>query len=128
MTVIDEEPNPNKMAKEALVAYVETLREALKESVLRFDKPHRSEFHPTQKPVELLERLLRDGSETDDAVLDPFLGSGSTLLACERQRRHCYGIEKQPEYLAVILERWADATTKTPQKLADNFTEISASF
>lgn len=116
-TVIDEEPDPKKMSKDELLQYVNHLREVAKESVLRFDRPHRSEFHPTQKPVELLERLLRDGSETDDAVIDPFCGSGSTLLACERQRRHCYGIEKDPGYLAVILERWSDATNKTPVKL-----------
>lgn len=123
-TVIDEEPDPKKMGKEALVDYVADLREALRESVLRFDRPHRSEFHPTQKPVELLERLLRDGSETGEAVLDPFCGSGSTLLACERQRRHCYAVEKQPGYVAVILQRWSDATNKTPVKLTDKFSEI----
>lgn len=65
-------------------------------------------FHPTQKPVELASRALRNSSEPGDIVLDLFLGSGSTAVAAERGGRLCYGTDYNPGYVAVALERLAD--------------------
>jgi DNA modification methylase len=65
-------------------------------------------FHPTQKPVELASRALRNSSEPGDIVLDLFLGSGSTAVAAERGGRICYGTDYNPGYVAVALERLAD--------------------
>lgn len=65
-------------------------------------------FHPTQKPVGLHERILKDFSEEGDAILDPYLGSGTTLLACERTSRKCNAMEIDPAYVAVALERMTD--------------------
>jgi DNA modification methylase len=69
-------------------------------------------FHPTQKPIELAARALRNSSEPGDIVLDPFLGSGSTAVAAERGGRICYGTDYNPGYVAVILERHADEGLK----------------
>lgn len=66
--------------------------------------------HPTQKPVELLEWCL---SKAEGLVIDPFGGSGSTLIACERQHRHCRMMELDPDYCDVIVKRWEDFTGNT---------------
>lgn len=69
--------------------------------------------HVTQKPVLLLEKLIH--AIDANAIYDPFLGSGTTLIACERLNRQCIGIEIDPGYVAVTLQRWADYTGETPQ-------------
>jgi len=68
--------------------------------------------HPTQKPVGLLVQILQDF--VGDPVLDMFLGSGSTLIACEKLGRRCYGMEIDEHYCDVILRRWSDFTGKQP--------------
>jgi 16S rRNA G966 N2-methylase RsmD len=70
--------------------------------------------HPTQKPVGLFEKILNDFSEEGQTVADFYLGSGTTLIACERLGRKCRAIEISPAYVAVALQRWADMTGKTP--------------
>lgn len=79
-------------------------------SVLEFDRPHSSKLHPTMKPVELIETLVNNSSKSGFIVLDTFLGSGSTLIACEKTNRKCYGMEIDPHYCSVILERWENFT------------------
>lgn len=66
--------------------------------------------HPTQKPVELITYALMNSSKTEDLVVDPFLGSGSTLIACEKTGRVCAGIELDPKFVDVIVQRWVDYT------------------
>jgi len=66
--------------------------------------------HPTMKPVELVERALRNSSKTRDTILDPFGGSGTTLIACERANRQARVIELDPKYCDVIVRRWQDYT------------------
>jgi DNA modification methylase len=75
-----------------------------------FDKPARNDLHPTMKPVALVERAIRNSSKSRDIVLDPFGGSGSTLIACEKARRHAWLIELDPRYVDVIIRRWQDWT------------------
>ena len=70
------------------------------------DKPARNDLHPTMKPVALIERAIRNSSKTRDTVLDPFGGSGSTLIACEKTGRHARLIELDPKYCDVIVQRW----------------------
>ncbi len=70
--------------------------------------------HPTQKPVELFERPLRFNTRLGDIAYEPFLGSGTTLIACENLGRRCRAVEIAPGYVAVALERWAAHTGKTP--------------
>jgi DNA modification methylase len=71
-----------------------------------FAKPATSPLHPTMKPVPLLQRAIENSSNTGDVVLDLFLGSGSTLIGCERTGRVCYGMELAPEYVDVAVRRW----------------------
>lgn len=66
--------------------------------------------HPTQKPVGLLSEIIKDYSEENHTVLDPYLGSGSTLIACEQTNRVCYGMELDPAYVDVIIQRWENFT------------------
>jgi len=78
-----------------------------------FNKPQKNDLHPTMKPVELVERAVRNSSKTRDIVLDPFGGSGSTLIACEKTGRQARLIELDPRYVDVIVKRWQDFTGKT---------------
>ena len=68
--------------------------------------------HPTQKPVELIERALGNSSKGGDTVLDPFGGGGSTLIACEKTGRHARLMELDPNYVDVIVRRWQEFTGK----------------
>jgi DNA modification methylase len=72
------------------------------------DRPHSSKLHPTMKPIELCEMAIKNSSERGSIVLDTFLGSGSTMVAAEQLGRKCYGMEIEPKYCAVILERMTD--------------------
>lgn len=67
-------------------------------------------LHPTQKPVELITYALFNSSKAGDVVVDPFLGSGSTLIACHKTERVCLGIELDPKFVDVIVQRWVDYT------------------
>ena len=71
-------------------------------------KPVAYDLHPTMKPVELVERALRNSSKTRDTVLDPFGGSGTTLIACERTGRQARLIELEPKYVDTTIRRWQD--------------------
>lgn len=79
-------------------------------TVLVHPKPHKSTLHPTCKPTGLLRRLVLNGTRTGDIVYDPFLGSGSTLIACQETGRSCIGVELSPDYCRVICERFERAT------------------
>jgi len=77
----------------------------------------RNEMHATVKPVELLEKPIKHASKEDDIILDLFLGSGSTLIAAEKTNRICYGMELDPKYIDVIIQRWEDYTGNKAVKL-----------
>lgn len=81
-------------------------------SVLEFDRERKNDLHPTMKPVELLAVLVTNSSLTGARILDPFLGSGSTLIACEKTNRRCFGMEIDPHYCDVIIARWEKFTGK----------------
>ena len=74
------------------------------------DKPHKNDLHPTMKPVALVERAIRNSSKSRDIVLDPFGGSGTTMIAAERAGRRARLIELDPKYVDVIVQRWQDLT------------------
>lgn len=81
-------------------------------SVWEFPKPHKSELHPTMKPVELVERALNNSSKVGDIVLDLFGGSGTTLIAAEKTGRACRMMELDRHYSDVIIRRWQQFTGK----------------
>jgi DNA modification methylase len=92
------------------------------------DKPVRNDLHPTMKPVALVERAIRNSSKSRDIVLDPFGGSGSTLIACEKAVRHARLAELDPKYCDVIIQRWQAWTGEQATLEADGraFEEIAA--
>ena len=87
-------------------------------TVQEHDKPVAHSDHATAKPGELWRDLMRNHSDTSDGVYDPFLGSGTTMLAAEQLNRRCYGMEISPKYIAVILQRMTDAGCEC--RLADD--------
>ena len=73
--------------------------------------------HPTQKPVAIAERAIKNSSKSNNGILDLFGGSGSTLLACEKTNRKCYMMELDPKYIDVIIKRWEQYTGLKSEKL-----------
>jgi len=86
-------------------------------SVIFHPKPASSKLHPTQKPVGLLRKLIPNSTKVNEYIYDPFLGGGSTLIACEHLGRRCIGIEIDPEYVSTIIARWEKLTGKKAEKL-----------
>jgi DNA modification methylase len=78
--------------------------------VWNFDRPMKNDLHPTMKPVALIERAINNSSRVADIVLDPFGGSGSTLIACEKTNRRCRMIELDEKYVDTIILRWQEFT------------------
>ena len=79
-------------------------------TVLEFDRPNRSEEHPTMKPVELFEYQIGNSCPPNGLVLDTFLGSGTSIIASEKLGMKCYGLELDAHYCDVIIQRWENAT------------------
>jgi DNA modification methylase len=88
-------------------------------SVWEIPKPHKSELHPTMKPIELFSRAIRNGSKKGETVFDPFVGSGTTIIASEQLNRTCYAMEIDPKYCDVIVERWQTFTGKKAKYLKE---------
>lgn len=82
-------------------------------------KPQKNDLHPTMKPVELVERAIRNSSRPGNVVLDPFGGSGTTLIAAEKSGRSARLIELDPKYVDVIVRRWEEFTGKQATREAD---------
>lgn len=89
-------------------------------SVIFCPKPARSELHPTMKPVELLRKLIANSTRIGEWVYDPFLGSGSTLIACEHLGRRCIGIEIDGEYIETAKARWEKLTGRKAERMRPN--------
>ena len=95
----------------------EVIRHKQRIDIWRHNKPSASIEHPTMKPVALCQEAIINSSKRDDIVLDPFLGSGSTLIAAEKIGRICYGMEIDEKYVDVILKRWEDYIGKKAEKV-----------
>jgi len=80
-------------------------------------RPKKNDLHPTMKPIELIEKSVLNSSKQEDIIYDPFLGSGSTIIASEKTNRNCYGLELDPKYCDVIIKRWEDFTGQTAKLL-----------
>ena len=87
--------------------------------VWNIKKPQKNDLHPTMKPVELVERAIRNSSRPGNVVLDPFGGSGTTLIAAEKSGRMARLIELDPKYVDVIVRRWQDWTGKQATRESD---------
>jgi len=84
-----------------------------------FDKPGRNPVHPTMKPVELVEKAIKNSSVRGDLVIDSFLGSGTTMMAAEKTGRRCNGIELDPHYCDVICDRYFNMSGVSPVRVSD---------
>lgn len=88
-------------------------------TIWEIDKPQSSKLHPTMKPIELIVKAIRNSSKENSIVYDPFLGSGSTLIACEQTQRICYGMEIDEHYCSVIIKRWELYTNQKAVRLSN---------
>ena len=79
-------------------------------TIWEFDKPKKNADHPTMKPIALISYPIKNSSMSNCILLDPFGGSGSTLIACEQLDRICYMMELDPKYCDVIIKRWETLT------------------
>jgi len=84
--------------------------ETYDQTVLRYDRPARNPDHPTMKPVGLIQQMLENSTKRGDLVLDPFGGSGSTLIACHALGRKARLMELEPKFCDVIVRRWQEYT------------------
>ncbi len=89
-------------------------------SLWQVDRPSASKLHPTMKPVGLFARAIRNSSRTGEIVLDPFLGSGTSIIAAEQLGRRCYGLEIDPAYCDVIVKRWEKFTGQKAKRSRGN--------
>ena len=86
-------------------------------TVMHFDKPQRSDLHPTMKPIALFDYQIKNSTKSGDVVLDLFGGSGTTIMACEQDGRNACVMEYDPKYVDVIIKRWEDFTGKKAELL-----------
>lgn len=107
-TVIDDEPNLSHMRREELIALVKTLRTARGTDVIREDKTRHNDLHPTMKPTGLIRTMLANSTKRGDLILEPFAGSGSTIVAAHLLGRRVAAIELEPKFCDVIIRRWTE--------------------
>jgi DNA modification methylase len=88
-------------------------------TVWEHDKPAKNELHPTMKPLPLIERAISNATEPGQLVVDPFMGSGTAIIAAERTGRIAYGMDLDARYCSVILARWEAATGESAMLLED---------
>ena len=105
-TVIEDKLDIKKLTKDEMKKMLtEMLSDKTKSTIIHCDKPHQSDLHPTMKPILLLAPLIENSSRVGEIVADPFLGSGSTMVAAHQLKRRCFGMELEPKYCAVIIDR-----------------------
>ena len=105
-TVIEDKLDIKKLKKDELLKLLtEVMSDKTKTSVIHHDKPLKNGEHPTMKPILLLAPLIENSSKPEWIVGDPFLGSGSTMVAAHQLKRKCYGMELDPKYCQVIIDR-----------------------
>ncbi len=111
-SVFDDTINTSKLSKTELRRILDDILygDEIPTTVMREDKPLSSDLHPTMKPIKLMARQIRNSTKEGEIVLDPFGGSGSTLMACEQMRRRCFTVELDPHYAQCIIDRWEDYT------------------
>ena len=123
-------PADDRAQRKAVLGVVDRGREQLGERVAKlagadFARPEQNEagdedeatVHGTQKPVECMRRPILNNSARGDAVYEPFCGSGTTLIACEKRKRICYAMDTEPKWVQVTINRWERLTGWKAEKL-----------
>lgn len=125
-TVIDDDLDIDKLKKDEMVAMLKQIKEQMPTTVIRHDRPTKSDLHPTMKPVGLVQRMVEWSSMDGWIVLDLFGGSGSTMIACEKTHRKSRLMELDPKFSDVIIKRWQDFTGKkaTHAETGKTFDEV----
>jgi site-specific DNA-methyltransferase (adenine-specific) len=105
-TIIEDIADYRKLSKKELLDLVkEMTSDKQKTTIIHCDKPSKNDVHPTMKPIKLLAPLIENSSKIGELVADGFLGSGSTMVAAHQLKRKCYGMELDPKYCQVIVDR-----------------------
>lgn len=113
-TVIERHEKLHAMTKPELLAIVQEYQRREKTSILREDRPARSELHPTIKPVQLIRTLITNSSKPKTLVYDGFGGSGTTMIAADIEDRACAMMEIDPRYVDVAVQRYSDYSGIAP--------------
>ena len=117
-TVAEDTIDIDAMSEKEVRDTLRKMLEGTPADVIHDKKPAASRDHPTMKPVTLLARMIFNSSHQGDTVLDPFGGSGSTMMACEQLGRRCLMMELDPVYCDVIIKRWEDFTGKRAERVS----------
>ena len=105
-TVIEDKIDVRKLTKDQMKnMLIDIMSDKNKTTIINCDKPSRNTEHPTMKPILLLAPLIKNSSKENELVADGFLGSGSTMVASHQLNRKCYGMELDPKYCQVIVDR-----------------------
>ena len=115
----DPPPDFDAMGEAEMRERLKRIYAAKNTTVLRYGKPSRSADHPTEKPLGLFMQLVKNSTRRGEIVLDPFGGSGTTLIASEKAGRRARLMEIEPKYATVILDRWERETGRTAELVAD---------
>ena len=117
----DGRPNIARMSKAEMRELLENIyADKTSTTVIHEKKPSVNELHPTMKPVPLIGRLIKNSSRKGEIVLDPFGGSGTTLIACEQLGRSCRMVELDEHYANVIIDRWQKLTGEKAKEINVN--------
>lgn len=115
-TIWRDRASLDDMTREELLDFIDEVN--VRSTAWEVSKDATSTYqHPTQKPVELAERAVRNSSRPKDIVLEPFSGSGSTLIGCVRAGRRCFAIEFEPKYVQVAAQRLREYTGESKVKI-----------
>lgn len=121
--LLEDKLDFTKLKKEEMLELLQEIyNKKINTTVLEEDKPLINELHPTMKPVRLLARLIENSSREEERVLDPFVGSGSSIIACEQLNRKCYAMELDEQYASVTIKRWEEFTGRKAVKENDGKT------
>ena len=115
--VIEEGIDTERMSKADLKAALDAILAGYETDAIHEDRPTRSEQHPTMKPVPLFARLMRNSSRPGERILDPFAGSGTTVIAAEQMGRRAMAMELDPRYCDVIISRWEALTGREAERI-----------
>ena len=117
----------NYLPQHELIAFgwfgTHEFRKSQDKSVLFYPKPTKNKSHPTIKPLGLLRNLILNSSKVGEIIYDGFLGSGSTLIAAEQTKRRCFGVELEPSYCQVIIDRFEKQTGIKAKRIANGDTD-----
>ena len=116
-TVITDDFDVDKLKAQEAKDLLKQIIAETQTSVIDADKPLRNEEHPTMKPLKLIARNMLNSTKHNEAVLDLFGGSGTTLIVAEQLDRRCYMVEMDEKFIDVIIKRWEDFTGLTAEKL-----------